>query len=63
MSGVPLPFVSFGGSSLVFTMVGAGVLANIAQAEQVTDGRTFAGPTFAGADVRAADVSGRTSPS
>jgi cell division protein FtsW len=31
VSGVPLPFVSFGGSSLVFTMVGAGVLANIAR--------------------------------
>jgi cell division protein FtsW len=31
VSGIPLPFVSFGGSSLVFTMVGAGVLANIAR--------------------------------
>ena len=31
VSGIPLPFVSFGGSSLVFTMVGAGILANIAR--------------------------------
>ncbi|HZP29978.1 MAG TPA: putative lipid II flippase FtsW [Acidimicrobiia bacterium] len=31
VSGIPLPFVSFGGSSLVFTMVGAGILANIAK--------------------------------
>jgi cell division protein FtsW len=31
VSGVPLPFVSFGGSALVFTMVAAGVLANVAR--------------------------------
>ena len=30
ITGVPLPFVSFGGSSLVVTMVAAGILANIA---------------------------------
>lgn len=30
VTGVPLPFVSFGGSSLVIAMFGAGVLANIA---------------------------------
>ena len=29
VSGIPLPFVSFGGSSLVMTMLAAGVLANI----------------------------------
>ena len=34
VSGIPLPFVSFGGSSLVFTMVGAGILANIAAASR-----------------------------
>ncbi len=32
ITGVPLPFVSFGGSSLVSTMFAAGVLANIALA-------------------------------
>ncbi|MGB2756794.1 MAG: putative peptidoglycan glycosyltransferase FtsW, partial [Acidimicrobiia bacterium] len=31
VSGITLPFVSFGGSSLLFTMVAAGVLANIAR--------------------------------
>ncbi|MCJ7671541.1 MAG: putative lipid II flippase FtsW [Acidimicrobiia bacterium] len=31
VSGIPLPFVSFGGSSLVFTMVAAGILANVAR--------------------------------
>jgi len=30
ITGVPLPFVSFGGSSLLVTMVAAGILANIA---------------------------------
>ena len=33
VSGIPLPFVSFGGSALVFTMVAAGVLANVARQE------------------------------
>jgi cell division protein FtsW len=31
VSGVPLPFVSFGGSALVFTMLAAGILANVAK--------------------------------
>jgi cell division protein FtsW len=31
VTGVPLPFVSFGGSSLVIAMFGAGMLANIAK--------------------------------
>jgi cell division protein FtsW len=38
VSGIPLPFVSFGGSSLVFTMVAAGILANVArQANHATN--------------------------
>ncbi len=31
VTGVPLPFVSFGGSSLVIAMFGDGMLANIAK--------------------------------
>lgn len=31
VTGVPLPFLSFGGSSLVFTMCGVGILLNISQ--------------------------------
>jgi cell division protein FtsW len=31
VSGIPLPFVSFGGTALVFTMIAAGMLGNIAR--------------------------------
>ncbi|MBI2123352.1 MAG: putative lipid II flippase FtsW [Armatimonadetes bacterium] len=31
ITGVPLPFLSFGGSSLVFTMIGVGIVLNISQ--------------------------------
>jgi cell division protein FtsW len=31
VSGIPLPFVSFGGSSLVFTMTAAGILGSVAR--------------------------------
>ncbi len=31
ITGVPLPFISFGGSSLLFSMVGAGLLLNVAR--------------------------------
>jgi cell division protein FtsW len=34
ITGVPLPLVSFGGSSLVFTLIGIGILLNIARQEQ-----------------------------
>ncbi|MFN8035903.1 MAG: putative lipid II flippase FtsW [Acidimicrobiia bacterium] len=36
VSGVPLPFVSFGGSALVFSMVAAGILGNVARQGRVT---------------------------
>jgi cell division protein FtsW len=31
VSGIPLPFVSFGGTSMVMAMAAAGILANIAR--------------------------------
>jgi cell division protein FtsW len=31
VTGVPLPFVSFGGTALVFTMIAAGMLGNVAR--------------------------------
>jgi cell division protein FtsW len=34
VSGIPLPFVSFGGSSLVVTMLAAGILANVGRARR-----------------------------
>jgi cell division protein FtsW len=40
ITGVPLPFVSYGGSSLVFSMLGAGLLLNVARQGQVPAGPT-----------------------
>jgi cell division protein FtsW len=34
VTGIPLPFISFGGSSLVITMAAAGILVNIARQER-----------------------------
>jgi hypothetical protein len=47
VSGIPLPFLSFGGSSLIFTMIAAGILANIARqgVRAVGDGEREARPT------------------
>jgi cell division protein FtsW len=36
VTGIPLPFISFGGSSLVITMAAAGILVNIASRERST---------------------------
>jgi cell division protein FtsW len=37
ITGVPLPFVSYGGSSLLFSMLGAGLLLNVARQAQLPD--------------------------
>ncbi|MEO7572772.1 MAG: putative lipid II flippase FtsW [Acidimicrobiales bacterium] len=37
ITGVPLPFVSYGGSSLLFSMVGAGLLLNVARQARLPD--------------------------
>lgn len=42
VTGIPLPFISYGGSSLVLTMAAAGVLVSIARYERVADGRRLA---------------------
>ncbi|OQY99937.1 MAG: putative lipid II flippase FtsW [Candidatus Brocadia sp. UTAMX2] len=44
--GIPLPFISSGGSSLLFSMIGVGVLVNIAR--QSSAGETISLPTDKG---------------
>jgi cell division protein FtsW len=43
VTGIPLPFISFGGSSLVITMVAAGILINIARQGESTGTLRVAG--------------------
>jgi cell division protein FtsW len=31
LTGVPIPLISYGGSSLIFSMVGLGIVANISR--------------------------------
>ncbi len=31
VTGIPLPFISFGGSALIFTLAGVGILLNISR--------------------------------
>jgi cell division protein FtsW len=52
VTGIPLPFISFGGSSLVITMAAAGILVNIArQGASAGHGQLGAGRAVRGARV------------
>ena len=44
VTGIPLPFISFGGSSLVITMAAAGVLINVARQGEAGGALRIAGP-------------------
>jgi cell division protein FtsW len=56
VSGIPLPFLSAGGSSLVFTMTAAGILANVARrcrpAPKRAEGRTTHAPASSARSAR-----------
>ena len=45
VTGVPLPFVSFGGSSLVSSFLAIGVLLNLSQYAHPADGHAAAAPS------------------
>ncbi len=44
VTGIPLPFISFGGSSLVITMAAAGLLVNVARQGETSGLRRLPGP-------------------
>ena len=50
ITGVPLPFVSYGGSSLLFSMMGAGLLLNVARQARLPDERRRVAPPRAAAE-------------
>ncbi|MFQ6058203.1 MAG: putative lipid II flippase FtsW [Anaerolineae bacterium] len=52
-TGIPLPFISFGGSSLVTSLAGVGLLLGISRSVQRTEARTNASFDFGGRHRRA----------
>jgi cell division protein FtsW len=59
VTGIPLPFISFGGSSLVITMVAAGVLINIARQGETSQPGVVAVPRRGGRAATSRSTSGR----
>jgi cell division protein FtsW len=62
VTGIPLPFVSFGGSSLVITMTAAGILANVASKEKIPSREKLAAVRVLGTEGASAEKSGSRRP-